>query len=280
MKVLLVAPPSSLPYVDMEIQRVVTLLSPTLLLGEGATIESFVETTQNDDFDLIWFAGHGTQDGIIMSDGILGGDELTRAVRRSLPAVFINTCASMLTAISLHSRLGIRVIGTITDIDDEDAYRTGYLFAQSLAAGNSISAAYKDAKPEGDAQFIHFNGNMELSNPRSRDETLLIVSRLDDRITAIDNKLEERNKKFCDIISKINMRLDGHDRGINVRIGGSGVASLAASAMFFAAFILLMISDIRHQIGVSTPAALILIAVSVVMSAYFAIHGLKIDITE
>lgn len=165
MKVLLVAPHTDLAYRDEEIASVVNTLRPTLLSG-NVVVSSLIEQA-NKQWDLIWFASHGTKDGILLSDGMLPTAQLTTIIRSSgAQAVFLNTCESLGVALSIHNELQIAFVCTIQAVPDLTAYVTGRSFARQLADTGSVQEAYVRSKPGGNDSYIYLHGrNMENNNP-------------------------------------------------------------------------------------------------------------------
>lgn len=162
MKVLLVSPTTELEYRDEEIAAVVNYLKPTLLSG-NVSVTSLMEHA-GWQWDLIWIASHGTDKGILLSDGILPISQLTTIVRNSgAKALFINTCESLFSALSIHDELGISIVCTIKEVPDLVAYITGESFARHLAAGESIQQAYESSKPGENQQYIYLHGRNDMA---------------------------------------------------------------------------------------------------------------------
>lgn len=157
MKVLLVSPTTELDYRDEEIAAVVNYLKPTLLSG-NVGVQSLLEHARLQ-WDLIWIASHGTEKGILLSDGILPISQLTTIIRSSgAKAMFINTCDSLSSALSIHDELGISIVCTVSEVPDLTAYITGESFARHIAAGENIQQAYESSKPGDNKQYIYLHG--------------------------------------------------------------------------------------------------------------------------
>ena len=164
MKVLLVAPTTDLEYRDEEIASVVNTLRPTLLSGH-VTVSSLMEYA-NRQWDLIWIASHGTEQGILLSDGLLPTSQLTTIVRASgAKAMFLNTCASLAVALTIHNELQIAFVCTVQEVPDLTAYVTGRSFARELANTGSVQEAYVRSKPGANTDYIYLHGRDMEKNP-------------------------------------------------------------------------------------------------------------------
>jgi len=156
-RVLLVAPTTDLEYRDEEISSVVNSLRPTLLSG-NVDVSDLMEYT-NKKWDLIWFASHGTEEGILLSDGILPAAQLSTIVRSSCAdAVFLNTCESLSVAQAINRELGIPLVCTINQTPDREAYITGRTFARNLAESKSVYTAYNRSVSSSDRNYIYLHG--------------------------------------------------------------------------------------------------------------------------
>ena len=87
MRALLIAPQVGLQYAVNEVQHVVNALHPQLLMGE-VTLNQVVAELQRAEYNLIWFATHGDQDGIALDDGVLTSSMLAQLLRPAPPRQF------------------------------------------------------------------------------------------------------------------------------------------------------------------------------------------------
>lgn len=161
LRTLLVAPRVGLGQVDEEVQRVVNWLRPTKVLLGTVTSTEVLDALGEGAYDLIWFATHGTSEGIELSDGLLLTRDLVQLLQGThVKCIFLNTCASVSVAIRLHDRIkSAAVISTSAEIDDAVAARTGALFAQQLAQGKTWREAYELSKPV-DTDYVYINDAM------------------------------------------------------------------------------------------------------------------------
>lgn len=158
---LLIAPRLGLAHADEEVQRVVNWLHPQKVLLGNVTIEEVLDALGLGPYDLIMFVAHGTQEGILLSDGLLATSDLIQLLRGSgVQCIFLNSCSSVLVAIRLHDAIqSAAVVATATAVDDAVAMRTGALFAQYVAAGKSWREAYELSK-RGDNEYVYINDTM------------------------------------------------------------------------------------------------------------------------
>lgn len=160
MRVLLIAPRlEELPNIDREIAGVVNSgLAVRLLNGNVGRVD-VVREISNGEYDLLWLATHGVQEGVYLSDGILDASSLiTYVVSNGIKSVFLNTCDSVLVANSVAQGAGADVIATVGPVGDREAFQTGALLAKHLAGGNDFRAAYELSKPGRNDSYIFLSG--------------------------------------------------------------------------------------------------------------------------
>lgn len=182
--ILLVAPRTDLEYVDEEIKRVVNFLRPRVLLGV-VTLSQVVDELQNYPIDIVWFASHGTEQGITLSDGHLTATMLAQLLKNTPPKlVFVNTCSSLPIIMELHDAVGCMVIGTICDVPDREAFVTGSALARALGQGMDPTEAYNISRPSQNRKYIMLNGAIRMNGEKDSDDTnqllMLIIKRQDE----------------------------------------------------------------------------------------------------
>lgn len=136
-----------LKYGREEVGEIVNLLRARLLSGQKATIHGFLDTLR-DGWDIIWLVTHGEEAGWYLTDGLVSTSEMTAMIRSA--GVFLtvmNTCSSYEAADKAAQELGTAFICTLQEVPDRQAFITGVLFAQNLAAGYDYVTAYELAKP-------------------------------------------------------------------------------------------------------------------------------------
>lgn len=160
MRILLIAPRVGLGQ-DEEVQRVINWLHPDRVLLGTVTADEVMDALGLAPYEVIWFAAHGTSQGIELSDGLLRTNDLVQLLRgRQVHCIFLNTCDSVSVAIRLHDAIKTAaVVATAAEVDDAVAARTGSLFAEYVAQGKSWREAYELSKPV-DTDYVYINDAM------------------------------------------------------------------------------------------------------------------------
>lgn len=175
--VLVIAPESGLPNADAETQRIINALRPDVMLGR-VTVSDVLDKIQGGTFDIVWFLGHSSTDGLELSDGILSPSHLAQILRQSPPSlVVLNSCSSLRTAMCVHDDVQAAVICTVLDVPDVDAYITGASLANALAQGLDVSTAYQVSRPSANRQYILLNGSVRLNGANELDDLKRLVAR-------------------------------------------------------------------------------------------------------
>lgn len=155
MRVLLIAPRTDLLYADAEVQAIHRSgLSVTLRIGDvrHADVLADIDT---DEYDILWFCGHTTTAGLLLSDGPLSSAELAPLIRDRFDLVVLNSCDSRDTAQELQNETGAAVIATVVDVPDRLSYQTGALFARELVKSGDISSAYYASRPGNNRVYVY-----------------------------------------------------------------------------------------------------------------------------
>jgi len=158
-RILLIAPRTEpeLPFVPHEVRQVNN--TPGLnvtLLHDKVTEQDIFNELRDGSFEMIWFAGHGTHDGILMGNWVLSSQTLATYVRSSsVRYVFINTCESVGIATWISNETQADVICTVTEVEDILAWRTGSLLAVMLGRGLDPRSAYEQSKPIGSRNYLY-----------------------------------------------------------------------------------------------------------------------------
>jgi len=284
MRILMVAPDMALEHAPIEVQDVNNALHPDLLMGVQATPDNLMRRLMTGRYELLWFAGHGTETGIIMSGGEeLSTADLSQMLRSSRPQIFLNTCESVSVASQIHTALGTGIVATIGEVDDELAYRTGVMFANALEKTGDIAEAYRAARPDS-GQFVYFNGTLSLSRKDRRDETLLEIIKLRQRIEELDANLQASREEFCNYLKQIQASIDDRfaderrraDAKYLLQANRVSPVLLGIGAGFFLIGILLTLPSVAGWHGLRSNVQAGLIVLFLILSAYFLITGFGI----
>lgn len=264
MNVLLIAPEFGLPAIGDEVRAVSLALRPAVLNGT-VTRRDVLEKLRSHVWDVIWFATHGDQVGIQLSDGHVSVADLTAVVRVSGAwLVVLNTCESKYVGMELNQELNVDVITAIAKIDDVSAFQTGALLAQALAESKNPAAAYEASKPGGSENYRYFPARKLSEADETR--TILMLNEWGARLSAKIDKLERR----------LDNEIGAMRHELNELTGSVQTAVKLSPwhrAAFVSAFMLLFLpvplfySQVRAAWGVEWFAALALAFIAYLFSA-------------
>jgi hypothetical protein len=185
MRVLLVAPRTDLLLVDEEVQDILSSgLQVTPMLG-NVTQAELVRALRRESYDLLWLATHGSAKGIVLSDGTLSPSALAAVVRNRVGAVFLNSCESVMVAQHVQNETDAELVATIVPVPDDDAYRTGSLFADWLSRTNDIYTAYRHSRPGGNRLYVYLGHGQTVMESQPEQVDLLT-----DKVTRIERILD------------------------------------------------------------------------------------------
>ncbi len=175
-KTLFVAPETDLYYVSKEAESVVNILHANLLNGK-VCIDDLVDRVRRIQPNLLIISTHGNQNGIVLSDGIVGADLLKPILGTGdIECVYLNTCDSLNTAIAIHNELPVAFISMIQAVPDITAYVTMTAFAHHLDDGSTYQQAWYKSKPSGDSSVIFLPNIIKARNGRKKtDRTEFIM---------------------------------------------------------------------------------------------------------
>lgn len=194
MNVLLVAPDMGLVGAVAEVRAVSIALHPVVLNG-NVTRKDLLDALAGHVWDIIWFATHGTPEGILLTDGPVPIADLTAIARNSgASLIVLNSCSSRYIGLELHYELGIDVVTTEARADDLTAYQTGTFMARNLAAGMSIEDAFERSRPGQHAQYYLFSSHDGSEDAEARTIKMMNdgFSRLERLIRQVESKMEDQ----------------------------------------------------------------------------------------
>lgn len=158
MKILLIAPRTNLTYVDAEVQSILRSGNEVTPVMGDVNRQQFLDEVLRSDAELLYIATHGTEDGVLLSDGILSASRLTQAARGRFRTIVLNTCNSFKTAQMLQNDTEAEIIATIIEVPDDEAFYTGAIFAHYLAQSGDTATAYDLARPGGNRTYVRLAG--------------------------------------------------------------------------------------------------------------------------
>lgn len=199
MNVLLVAPDVGLPGAVQEVRVVSMALHPVILNGQ-VTRRDVLDALASHVWDVVWFATHGDENGIVLSDGAVSISDLTAIMRNSgAHLAVLNSCSSRYVGMEMWYELGIDVITTETAADDLSAFQVGALLARNLATGMSVEQAYERSKPGQDSTYRLFS-----SKEQGEAEQVRLIRMLNEwgrNIQSDMKQLQDEIEKVKDMIA-------------------------------------------------------------------------------
>lgn len=165
-RILLIAPQSSgLDQAAAEVQAVVNTEGIAVtLLQSNVTVALLVEFDWSG-YGVIWFAAHGSDQGIIIGGESLDIVTLAPLLRESAAKlIFINTCSSERLAEQIYADCNIHVVCTIADTPDLIAYATGRRFIRRVAAGDDFRKAFELSRPGGGRLYRYIPTEVRMPN--------------------------------------------------------------------------------------------------------------------
>jgi hypothetical protein len=171
------------------VQKVVNTLKAKVLQGQRATLSGLVDIL-SEPTDVVWFATHGNEDGILMLDGILNASELTTLVRfAGASLVVLNTCSSEKVARTIYNELQVQFICTIRKVPDRSAFVLGSILARKIAEGHSYREAYELAKPGQNSTYLFLPEREKMDTNQYDKKTLPIPENMN-QIVSLVNRLQ------------------------------------------------------------------------------------------
>lgn len=199
MNVYLVAPRTDLLYADAEMQAILRSgLSVTPRLGDVRQADVLADIG-TDEYDVMWFCGHATSAGLLLSDGPLLAEALAPIVRGRFALVVLNTCDSYPTAEQIQNETEAAVIATVVDVPDRLSFQTGALFARSLASSGDIPTAYYAARPGSNRTYIY------LAEVKKKVPTGVSNQTIDERL----DRLEVASNQTQRTLARVVALMDG-----------------------------------------------------------------------
>lgn len=192
MSVLLFAPrTSSLSYREDEIEGILRSgLAVTVRIGV-VSYRDFVREVSESSAEILWVVGHGNEIGIELSDGVVSYALLTPLVAK-FSLVVLNTCYSLDAAHKMQARVKVDAVVSVGEVNDQEAFQFGLLFAQELAKHGDPRAAFTKALPVDGKQLylssvLGTHGMSEISElSKAMGELTRAVYKLDARMEAIE----------------------------------------------------------------------------------------------
>lgn len=224
MNVLLIAPDVGLAGASNEVRAVSLALNATLYSGT-VNRKDVVDALQLRKWDAIWFATHGDENGVVLSDGQLPTADLTAIVRNTQAHLLVlNSCSSWSVARNIHYDLDRRIdiICKQGPADDMSAYQIGALLARNLSQNMSTKEAYERSKPgENTLYFLFSKDDHSVSDDHEAALLALIrqeFGKIYQAIAEIERKIVKRvdslENRFNEGMEKLESSVTNADKRI------------------------------------------------------------------
>lgn len=192
MKVLLVAPShADLPDVAVETATISSQHQVEHLQGDDARETVIARVLRNQQFDIVWWATHGTVDGLLLTDGWLNLDGVAQYVRNSRAQLcVINTCESMEIAQAVVEESTADAICTVSEVPDRTAMRTGVLLSAALVRHRNPYDAFLEARPGGGLYYRYVANPKKLamySKFGDEQDIEVEIAALKDRLSSLES---------------------------------------------------------------------------------------------
>lgn len=158
MSILIVAPRQpDLTTLDNEVAAIVRCFHRPLLV-QGNVTEAELQRALTSDIEGFWFAGHASERGVMLSNGVLlPVDALAQYLSSAnIDWSFFNSCESGLFVNRLQTSYAHDCYAYITEIADIAAWRTASLVALSYSNVGNILQAVRSAAPAGTTPLRYF----------------------------------------------------------------------------------------------------------------------------
>lgn len=273
MNVLLIAPDLGLTEVANE-ARAASLALHAVVLNGTVHRKDVLEALAGHVWDIVWFATHGDDKGIQLSDEPVSIADLTAIVRNSgAYLVVLNSCASRYVGLEIHYELGIDTITTESTANDLTAAQTGTLLARNLATGMAVQDAFDRSRPGQQSLYYLFtkvdrDGENEL-------RTIRMLNEWGRRIEAKIGKIERQvNETISQLRREMTQRFDALDGRYHVSLNGPRTWAWLIAFFLLTGVGLLLVDEVRAVLGLSWWVALLGVAFVDLLSLALFVYGL------
>lgn len=195
MSILIVAPRQpDLATLDNEVAAIVRCFHRPLLV-QGNVTEAELQRALTSDIEGFWFAGHASERGVMLSNGVLLPVEALAQYLSSanIDWSFFNSCESGLFVNRLQTSYAHDCYAYITEIADIAAWRTASLVALNYSNVGNILQAVRSAAPAGTTPLRYFPSPDE-DGRRMSQRDLESVQELSEQIAELTKVLTGDNR--------------------------------------------------------------------------------------
>lgn len=273
MRVLLIAPDHpNLHAIVKEVAAIVSYHEVEKVVGvvRDADIQQAVAKA---DFDIIWFATHGSEDGVLLSDSMLSPGAIGQYVGSSKAKLCVlNTCDSEYIANLIAAGGEVDMIYTISkNTGDEDALRFGSLLAKELTETDDFEAAFKIAAGPSPKNYRYLQAKQAVRGLAVQAATAL--ERVQDKVEVLTNGQYKLTVDLAALVTRFDQMtqqaLLSQQQALQAQSGGGNMASMDRRLMNN--------QPMNGSNGLRFPptfwAILVLIALVVLAAVYLAARG-------
>ena len=201
MDILIIAPTSNLTYQNDELSAALRSDYRITPLVGTVTIQSLLAALERH-YDIIWYIGHSSDDGIQLSDGKLSVSDFAPLARNSR-LLLLNSCTSVGIAGQIRDATSVDVIAYLGEVEDKSAYRFGATFIQNLQKyGENFKRAYDASIVAGDSSYVFLRAgrwsNMVDDLTRVMFELKTEIALLTQRVTTLESSIKNMPSKTPD----------------------------------------------------------------------------------
>ncbi|MHC3437868.1 hypothetical protein ACYJ1Y_07100 [Natrialbaceae archaeon A-gly3] len=146
----------------------------------GVDAERLARLLTDGGYDFVHYIGHATPDGLECPDGNLDVTDLESV---DLGVFFLNACRSADQGLALVRRGAFGGVGTLSDVDNEDAVEVGETMARLLNLGFPLRAALEIARENagiGEEYLILGDGSTDIAQTEGGAPAVVELTREDD----------------------------------------------------------------------------------------------------
>lgn len=147
MKTILFAPAQpDMQFQDEEVATLANTLGAKIVNGIVGLKDIFRELA-SDAWEIVWFASHGSAEGIHLTDTVLDGDTLSAGLRgTNAKLIVLNTCDSERSAEQIYASTSIPVLCNVGPVTVQAAFATSSRFADEIFRGRDVWTAYQNSR--------------------------------------------------------------------------------------------------------------------------------------
>ncbi|HHY57699.1 MAG TPA: hypothetical protein GYA08_19920 [Chloroflexi bacterium] len=176
MRICLIAPMTSDLAIPGEIQEVANTFSEAghMVRITPASRQGLRDAMYAGTFEMVWFAGHGGDEGFGLADGVWRPVDCGRWLAAVGAWSFVaNACFSAEHVQTIQQIADVDIVATIAPagVEDDTAADTALYLARALVETNSLAQATQRASAGGQLQYRYFpSGRMNSSAQRAAEE--------------------------------------------------------------------------------------------------------------